>query len=177
MLGSLYAPKRLAFMLVAAKQIRERMPDFQLVVVGDGEQRELIRRAAAESGGWIRWLGVLTGRDKAMVLQRAQLILNPGMVGLSILDSLIAGVPMVTCDLDFHSPEIAYLHDGRTGLVLADDVTAYANGVVALLGDTGRLTRMHAACLEGAQEYTMANMVERFCDGVVRALAAGAMAE
>jgi glycosyltransferase involved in cell wall biosynthesis len=169
MLGSLHSAKRLGFMLEAAKKIRERIPDFELLIVGDGPLRDLARAAAGESG-WVHWLGALTGRDKARVLRRAQLIVNPGMVGLVVMDSLIAGTPLVTCKLDFHSPEIAYLDDGRNGVVTTDDVSAFADGVADLLGDPQRLARLAAACLVDAEEYTMARMVERFRDGILRSL-------
>jgi glycosyltransferase involved in cell wall biosynthesis len=170
MLGSLHSGKRLRFMLAAAQQIRARLPDFELLIVGDGPKRDLARAAVAASGGWIHWTGSLKGRDKACALRRAQLILNPGMVGLVIIDSLIAGKPLVTCDISRHSPEIAYLDDGRNGLVTADDTSAFATTVVDLLGDTERLASMQAACLTDAKEYTMARMVERFREGILQSL-------
>lgn len=136
----------LALQIAAAHRIRERVPDFQLVIVGDGPQRELVRRAAAEADGWVHWLGARAGRDKARVLAISQLMLNPGMVGLSILDALVAAGPMVTTTYPYHSPEIAYLESGRNGLITAGDVEAFAEGVVRLIEAPGQLACLQAGC-------------------------------
>lgn len=171
-LASLHADKRLDFLLEAARHIRERVPDFQLVIVGDGPQRALVREAAAASGGWMHWLGAKTGRDKAQVLAMSQLMLNPGMVGLSVLDSLVAAVPMVTTAYPHHSPEIAYLQSGRNGLMTEDDVAAFADGVASLLEQPVELERLRRGCRETAGNYTIERMAENFCDGILDCLSA-----
>lgn len=171
-LASLHADKRLDFLIEAAQRIRARVPDFQLVIVGDGPQRELVRRAADASGGWIHWLGAQTGRAKARVLSMSQLMLNPGMVGLSVLDSLVAGVPMVTTSYPHHSPEIAYLHHGQNGLMTDNDVNAFANGVVRLLEHPAELDGLRAGCRASAREYTIEKMADNFCNGILACLSA-----
>jgi glycosyltransferase involved in cell wall biosynthesis len=168
-LASLHADKRLDFLLDTARRIRARVPDFRLVLVGDGPQRDLVRRAA-EAEDWIHWLGARSGREKALVLSMSSLMLNPGMVGLSILDALVAGVPMVTTAYPHHSPEIAYLHSGLNGLVTEDDPEAFADGVVRLLGQPAELEAMRAACLESAGAYTIERMAENFCSGILACL-------
>lgn len=170
-LGSLHADKRLEFLIDAARRIREQVPDFQLVVVGDGPQRDLVCAAMEESGGWIHWLGARTGRDKARVLSMAQLMLNPGMVGLSVVDALVAGVPMVTTAYLHHSPEIAYLHSGQNGLMTENDVLPFVAGVVRLLEHPAELEVLRAGCLASAPDYTIEKMADRFCDGILSCLA------
>lgn len=171
-LASLHADKRLEFLIDAARCIRVQVPDFQLVIVGDGPQRDLVRAAVDEAGGWIRWLGARTGRDKARVLSMSQLMLNPGMVGLSILDSLVAGVPMVTTAYPHHSPEIVYLHSGQNGLMTDNDVESFVAGVVRLLGDPAELDTLRAGCRASAREYTIEKMADHFCKGILACLSA-----
>lgn len=170
MLGSLASEKRLPFMLAAAQLIRARVPDFELLIVGDGPQRAFAEAAQARNGAWIHWTGALGLRDKAMVLSRARLLLNPGMLGLVMLDSFMAGVPMVACDLPWHSPEAAYLEHDRNGVVTADDVATYADEVVTLLQDEARRLRLREACLADAKRYTLDAMVEHFAGGIQAAL-------
>jgi glycosyltransferase involved in cell wall biosynthesis len=146
------------------------VPGFQLVIVGDGPQRELVQKAVDESGGWIHWLGAQTGRDKARVLSMSQLMLNPGMVGLSILDSLVAGVPMVTTAYPHHSPEIVYLHSGQNGLMTENNVDSFAAGVVHLLNHPEELDKLRAGCRASAEEYTIEKMADHFCNGILACL-------
>ena len=172
-LASLHADKRLDFLFEAAQHIRGRVPDFQLVIVGDGPQRDRVRQAVDEAGGWIHWLGAQSGRNKARVLSLSTLMLNPGMVGLSILDSLVAGVPMVTTAYPYHSPEIVYLHSGQNGLVTDNDVESFVAGVVRLLEHPVELDALRAGCRMSAQEYTIEKMADHFSEGILACLSAG----
>ena len=118
--GSLYPDKRLDFMVAAADKIKAALPDFHLLVIGDGPSVSVIKEAAALRP-WLHWLGVRKGIEKAGYFRLAHVVLNPGLVGLHVLDSFCAGVPMVTTADARHSPEIAYLEDGNNGLVVQGD--------------------------------------------------------
>lgn len=172
MVASLHADKRISFLIEAARRIRAQVPDFQLVVVGDGPLADQVRVAEAASGGWFHWVGVRTGREKALLLTMARVMLNPGMVGLSILDSFVAGVPMVTTNIASHSPEIAYLESDVNGLVTADSINAFTAAAVSVLNDDALYQRLRKACLDSAGRYTLDHMTENFCDGIERCLAA-----
>jgi len=169
--GSLYPDKRIDFMIAAADRIRAAIPDFSFVVIGDGPSAEEVR-VAAKTRPWLHPVGVKKGRDKAAWFKLASVVLNPGLVGLHIVDSFCAGAPMVTTADARHSPEIAYLESGKNGLVVAGGVAEYADAVVDLLQDAPRFEAMRSATLESASRYTLDNMVENFCDGIERCLAA-----
>lgn len=167
--GSLYADKRLDFLFDAAVAIRARIPDFQLLIVGDGPKREQVKAWCA-AHPWAYWAGAKFGRDKAAHMAVAQIQLNPGLVGLGILDSFVCGVPMLTTDCGIHSPEIAYLQNGLNGLMTANDLQDYADACVRLLQDPVGLDRLRAGCAASAREYTVENMAQRFADGIARCL-------
>lgn len=168
--GSLYPDKRIGYMIEAADRIRAAMPDFMLVIIGDGPSAEEVKSATV-TRPWLHWVGVQMGREKAAYFKLASMILNPGLVGLHILDSFCAGVPMVTTADARHSPEIAYLEDNVNGLIVTGDTNKYAEAVIHLLQDNQTLHRLRAGALASAQRYTLANMVERFADGIERCLA------
>lgn len=170
-LGSLYAEKRIDFLLDAARAIRRELPGFELLVIGGGPQQGLIEEAAAREP-WIKALGIRKGADKALAASLADVMLNPGLVGLNILDSFAGGLPMLTTDCGLHSPEIAYLDSGRNGLMTANLLGDYVQASVGLLRDGERLRAMRAACLADAGRYTLAQMSTRFTQGVVSALSA-----
>ena len=98
----------------------------------------------------------------------------PGLVGLAVLDSFAYGVPMITTDVPFHSPEIDYLEDGKNGLIFrpADDPKLYAERVIALLGDDIGRDRLVEGGRAALDLYSIENMVERFAFGVLAALEA-----
>jgi glycosyltransferase involved in cell wall biosynthesis len=168
--GGLYSDKRLDFLLQAAHVIKAAVPDFELMVVGDGPDRQIIEQAAAEHS-WIKYVGAKTGPEVAPYLAAAKLLLMPGLVGLVLLDSFIAGCPLVTTEFAHHSPEIAYLQPGVNGVVTRDDVTAYAAGVIGCLQDHTQLESLREGCRTSAQRYSMSAMVENFAAGIERCLA------
>lgn len=175
-LGSLHADKRLDFLFDAARRTRADVPDFQLLLVGDGPLRDQVRHEVEASGGWMHWAGALKGVEKAKALAVAELMLNPGMVGLSILDSLVAGVPMVTTDYPYHSPEIGYLDSGVNGVMTAHDPQTYAAAVTDLLRHPARIEALRAGCLESAGNYTIEKMAGRFTQGILDCLVASPQA-
>ncbi len=167
--GSLYPDKRLDYMVAAADGIHAALPAFRLVVIGDGPSASEIR-AAAETRPWLKWVGVRKGQEKAAWFKLADVVINPGLVGLHILDSFCSGTPMITTAESRHSPEIAYLRDGENGLVVHGGAGRYAGAVVALFTDRARLDAIKQAALRDARHYTLDNMVERFADGIERCL-------
>lgn len=171
--GGLYPMKRIGFLIEAAKRIRDRIPDFELIVIGDGPDRRIVSEAAS-ANRWIHDLGSKNDRDKVPYWMISKLLLMPGGVGLVILDSFALGVPMVTTDTRLHGPEIDYLKDGRNGLLIGcgESVETYADGVVGLLQDESRLERLRQGALASAADHTIEKMARNFATGVLNALKA-----
>ena len=167
--GSLYPDKRLDYMVAAAEKIQAALPYFHLLIIGDGPSAAEIKDAAL-TRPWLHWLGVRKGVEKAAYFRLADVVLNPGLVGLHVLDAFCAGVPMVTTSDARHSPEIAYLKDGENGLVVQGDAGAYAEAIIGLLQNPSHYAQLQAGALAGAQRYTLQNMVERFAEGINRCL-------
>jgi len=163
--GSLYPDKRLDYMIAAADRIHAALPAFRLVVIGDGSSAGEIR-AAAETRPWLKWLGVRKGLEKAAWFRLADGVINPGAVGLHVLDSFCSGTPMLTTAEARHGPEIAYLKDGVNGLIVHGDAARYADAVIALFNDRARLELIKQAALRDARRYTLDNMVNQFADGI-----------
>lgn len=167
--GSLYSDKRLDFLMAAAERIQRQIPEFQLLIIGEGPERAKVQ-TWCESHQWTRWAGARFGRDKAHYLSLTEIMLNPGLVGLGILDSFVCGIPIVTTDCGIHSPEIAYLENGVNGIMTANDLNAYVNACVKLIQDEAWLDQLRKGCASSAEEYTVENMARHFADGIVDAL-------
>lgn len=168
--GSLYEDKRIGVLLRSADLLRQRLPDFHLLVVGDGPEAQAVRNAVV-SRPWMHVMGVCIGREKALYFRLAQLMLNPGLVGLHVVDAFVARTPIVTQASAPHSPEYDYLVDGENGRVVSDDSPAsYADAVERLFMAPGALDAMHTRCGIDAGRYTLENMVGNFADGIVACL-------
>jgi glycosyltransferase involved in cell wall biosynthesis len=168
--GALYEDKRIDLMVEVAERIHRQEPGFRLVVVGDGPDRPRLERLMAPHP-WAHWVGSKTGPEKAAWFRLADVILSPGLVGLHVLDSFAAGVPLFTTRSAKHGPEIDYLEHGVNGFVLdEDDPDRFAAEVVALLRDPIRLAGVVEAGRKAASRYTLANMAENFVAGIVECL-------
>lgn len=168
--GSLYADKRLDFLFAAAEAIRREVTDFHLLVVGEGAERDKVQAWCA-ANPWARWVGARFGRDKVAHILVAQVMLNPGALGLGVMDAFVCQAPMITTDCGNHGPEIAYLENGVNGLMTTDDLGAYVKASVRLLRDARALETLRVGCIASAQKYTVENMARRFADGAASAVA------
>ncbi len=169
-LGSLYKEKRLNFLLEAAIKIHDRIPTFHLLIAGAGPEQEQIE-AAALTYPWIHYLGPILDKEKALALTISDVILNPGLVGLGILDSFASGTPMFTTDCGLHSPEISYLHSGKNGVMTEDNIDIYTDTVSKFLLNHEQLLALKVGALSSAPHYTIDNMVNRIQDGILACLA------
>lgn len=170
--GSLYPLKRVPFLLEAAARIREHVPDFELIIVGDGPDFASIAADTTDSS-YVRLVGAHTGADMVQYAAPAKVWLNPGLVGLSILDAFALGLPFVTCDLPYHSPEVDYLDSMVNGVLVddSDSAEAFADAVIPILTEDDVRSSLSEGARSTASQITVEGMVQRFADGVVRALA------
>jgi len=170
--GSIYAEKRIDFLLEACVKIRGLLPDFEMIFIGDGPEQKKVQEAAKKHN-WIHYAGPKFGADKVSYFKMSKLLLMPGLVGLAVVDAFALETPLVTTNINYHSPEISYLKDGENGVVVqkTDDILFYAHTVVDLLTNTVQLEKLKKGCRMAKQEYTIENMASRFADGIIKALA------
>ena len=171
-LGALDESKRLGLLMAAGAALADRMPGFTLVVAGDGPMRSVIEQAAATSS-WLRYVGAAFGSDKAVLGTVSDVMLNPGRVGLTVVDSFAMGVPMVTTEWRGHAPEFDYIDPDVNGVVTRDSLTQYVATVESLLQSPDRLKGLRAACIASCETYRIEAMAARFVSGVTGALGAG----
>jgi glycosyltransferase involved in cell wall biosynthesis len=85
-----------------------------LVLVGPDE--EGLASTLAKKNPRILITGPLYGTDVLDLLSACDVYCMPGAIGLSVVDAMYCGLPVVTERLD-HGPEIMYLRDGVNGLL------------------------------------------------------------
>jgi glycosyltransferase involved in cell wall biosynthesis len=164
-LGGFHEAKRIPFLLEAAAHIVRRMPDFRLLVVGDGACRSLVEASAARGDGVV-YLGAAHDERRALFGAASRLMLVPGTVGLCAVDSFALRTPVVTTDWPWRSVEFEYLEHGRNALVIPGGPEQYAQAVVDTLSSPQLVARLRRGCASDAGRYTVEGMSARFTEGV-----------
>ncbi|WP_336685719.1 glycosyltransferase family 4 protein [Stenotrophomonas maltophilia] len=169
-LGSLYSEKRIPFLIASALKIKDRVPNFSLVIAGAGPEEHLAR-LSAKNYPWIHFIGPVRDRQKSTALAAARVILNPGLVGLGILDSFVSGTPMLTTDCGLHSPEIAYLEHGVNGLMTADDMDEFVLAACEVISDDRMYESISLNAKKLSTDLTITAMAENFSTALHSCLA------
>ncbi|MDP4299067.1 glycosyltransferase family 4 protein [Leptothrix discophora] len=167
--GSLYPDKRLDLLTSISDKIRKKIPSFHLIVIGDGPSMPEMR-IAAQTRPWIHILGVQKNKRKALYFNMADIMINPGLVGLHIVDAFCAGIVMVTTTNAKHSPEVAYLVHNKNGLILDDNDEIIAARIISLIENKEELRTIQRNSLSESHLYTQEGMVKNFATGIINAL-------
>ena len=128
--GRLTAIKRPDRLIEAMSLVLERRPDAVLAVVGEGYLLEETRRRSEPLGSSVRFIGWQP--DIANLYVAADCVVltsdNEGMP-VTLIEAAMAGVPGLTTDVG-SAPEVVL--DGVTGLVVASNAAAVADGLLRL---------------------------------------------
>ncbi len=144
------------------RDVRARLPDLLLDIVGR-KPSPVVRALVAASPGTELYADV---PDVLPFLHRATIAVNPAIIGsgvnIKLVDYLLAGLPVVTTGLATRG--LALRAD--VDLVVADSPAAFADGLVALLGDPARAERLAASGQARIQEMLDPRRnLERLADG------------
>lgn len=163
--GSLYPDKKLDLLIESAVIVHARHPDFRLVIIGDGSSSKVISEAV-KTQDWIKWVGVKKGMEKAAYFRLARFVLNPGSVGLHVLDAFSLGLPLLSTKNAKHGPEIVYLKNGVNGFLTESNSQAFANAICSLIEDDELYCRVSASANESGKAYSVSHMAENFVTGI-----------
>lgn len=162
--GRLAQVKGVDLLLRAISRALGRHP-FQLVIVGDGEERSGLERLAEELGvaSHVKFLG-WQKNPYAFMGQAAILVVPSLSEGLSyvVLEGLACGCPIVASDVPSRSLREA-LCDGKAGLLVPPgDAEALANALVRLLEDRALREQLAHEAQLLASRYSLENSVRAY---------------
>jgi L-malate glycosyltransferase len=151
-------------LLDAFSDVRRRVPRAQLVLVGDGPERDrLIERAAdADLAGSVTLAGFRS--DVRALLPAADLYANSSIsegISITILEAMAAGVPIVATGVG-GTPEV--LADGVAGvLVPSRNRVSLASAIASLAIDAERRARLATAARRRLEtSFTIERMVREY---------------
>jgi len=142
--GSLYRYEGMSWLVQAAARLRQRGLPVQLVIVGDGEDTENVRRTIEQTGGagWVRLVGRVPHEQvrryyslmDVMAYPRCRTRLTELTTPLKPLEAMAQGKPVLASDVG----GIRELFDGQPNCVLfrAEDVEDFCEQAERLLRDS-----------------------------------------
>jgi glycosyltransferase involved in cell wall biosynthesis len=137
--GHLVARKRHADVLRALWLLRDRAPDLRYVVVGDGPEREPLRRLAGELGvaDRVELTGQLPHGEALARARRCDIFVMPSVdeaFGVAYVEAMAAGVPAIGTRGEPGPEEIGRVGPGLR-LVPPGDVEALAAEIEGMVAD------------------------------------------
>lgn len=169
--GRLVPVKDFSRLIRIFHRVHEHSPDAQLVIVGDGYERELLESLITdlEAGSYIRLAG-RTSDQELIDLYRAAWFVTSASVregwGMTLTEAAACGTPAVASRIAGHADAVI---DGQSGL-LGDDDAELAGHMIRLIDDRRLRERLQAGALDRASELTWGNTAI----GTLAALAADA---
>ena len=146
--------KRLAVLLRAMPLIAARVPEAQLLIVGDGPERDALRALARalDPDGRVVFAGAIP--DAARVLPVSDLYVTAARregLPLAVLEAMACGLPVLATRVPGHVDAVA---DGRTGTLVAPEAPGpLAEAAVALLRDPAGRSAMGRAGRERVERH------------------------
>jgi glycosyltransferase involved in cell wall biosynthesis len=128
----LVAHRRLDMLLRAAGRLRQLGEPVNIVLVGDGPERGRLIQLAAELGVRVAFEGACYDESRiSEILAASNVVVAPGMVGLSAMHALAYGVPVVSQDNpETQMPEFEAIVPGVTGSLFKEgDLDALVDAI------------------------------------------------
>ncbi|HEU0217104.1 MAG TPA: glycosyltransferase family 4 protein [Stellaceae bacterium] len=168
-IGRLVPIKRVDQLIEAVRQINanklSRRP-VEAVIIGDGMCMDDLKAQAKDVPG-IHFLGHKPPNDEvARCLKVSAASVVAGMVGLVANHALAHGCPVITRELDTHSPELEYIEHDCNGLIIPGDMDQFAGTLARLADDDAWQARLAQGALETRDGLRMDDMAARFDEAV-----------
>lgn len=161
--GRLAEIKHIDFLIDVFERINSFEPEARFFICGTGEEEHALKAMAKRKkcGGCITFTGRLDSSDLASYLKRSDVFLfasESEAMSLVVLESLAAGVPVVSTDVGDISKVIVL---GSTGQIIPGrELDKFVDATLGLIRSRGS-RQIEQACRNTAAEFTPGKMAER----------------
>lgn len=133
-IGRLSLVKKITQLLEAAALLKSQGRPCNIVIVGDGPDKEVLIHTVAALGleNEVHFCGAIYDfKESAPIVYNADACVSPGHVGLTAIHSLELGTPVIThYDMTAHAPEVEAITPGETGQLFdRDNVESLAKAI------------------------------------------------
>jgi len=153
--GRLVPVKQFARLLDAAARLRERRPDLQLVIAGEGYEREALeaRRRELDAESWIHLPGRVSDEELVDLYRRAWVATSASVRegwNMSLTEAAACGTPAVATNIAGHADSV---RPGQTGFLVQNDAEL-VDALDRVIADADLRRRLSNGALEFAGQLT-----------------------
>lgn len=161
--GRLASEKNWGVLLSAVALVLKDVPQFRLVLIGDGQDRKNLEDLTKELGirKRVTFLGALAFSEIPAYMKAANLFGFASITetqGLVTLEAMAAGLPVVAVDA---SGTRDILKNGQQGYLVENNADALAAGIKELLSNPERMQEFAEAALKKAQSFNVELLTEK----------------
>jgi glycosyltransferase involved in cell wall biosynthesis len=156
-----YRRKRIDLLLEAARHLEQRIPGFQLRIVGDGPEAGRLRELAPRSA---KLLGTISRRDLALEYKRCDVFCLPSVqegFGIVLLEAMAAGRAIVAVSASA-VPEVA----PHALLASPDDAVSLAQALQVTWSDAALRHSIALAGIKHVQRYDAPIVAAQFLEAL-----------
>jgi glycosyltransferase involved in cell wall biosynthesis len=142
--GRLVTTKGVRLLFEAARMLREKRQAFELLIIGDGPERDSLERFVYETqlGSQVRFAGRLDGAQLNAALAQSSVVVVPSLggevFGLVVAENMLRALPVVASDLGAFSEVL-----GGAGITFrTGDAASLAAALSQLLNDPSLATQL-----------------------------------
>ena len=158
--GRLKRAKRPDHAIKAFKLVKEKVPEAEMWMIGDGYFRPQLERMRIEG---VRFFGSLPNPERREILKRAWVMVNPSVregFGLNIIEANALGVPCAAYDVPGLRDSI---RDGETGILArGGDVVALSQAILKILTDGSFRGELSHSALEYSRGFNWDRTADEF---------------
>ncbi|MFT7381881.1 MAG: glycosyltransferase involved in cell wall biosynthesis [Roseivirga sp.] len=174
--GRLTSAKKVAQLLKALSSLsKDQQSAISLKIIGDGPEKSTLEEQVSNYGlnSVVSFLGEVYGDDLEKHFLEADIFVHPGTIGLSVVQALSYGLPVITHNnFETQKPEAESLTHGYNSLLFEED------NVEGLLEKINQMKNMkpeemadfQERCFESVARYTPEYVFEKFASSVINIL-------
>lgn len=149
--GRLMPSKGFDQIIRIANDLKEQVPNLQLVIAGEGYQKPLLEAQITQldASGWIRLAGRVSDDELRTLYRRAWVVTSASLAegwGMTLTEAAACGTPSVATDIAGHRDSIDVGHSGLLGM----DLRQLREQIGAVLTDEDLRARLSAGALAHA---------------------------
>ncbi|MFW9810351.1 MAG: glycosyltransferase family 4 protein [Candidatus Thorarchaeota archaeon] len=135
--------------------LKSKLPDLKMMMTGEGSLKDWLFSEFDERGvsSMVEYLGVVETEKVPVLINKSRVFIYPSRqepFGLSIVEAMACGVPVLTTDVFGPREIVKHNYDGIA--VPPDDVTALADAVELLMKDSELRRRIASNALKSVKE-------------------------
>lgn len=165
LIGRLHALRNTEFAIKAILKINESRENVRLLIIGDGPEYERLLGKYGNKTEIIFVGAIEREKELASYFKNIDFFVNPGLVGLNLVHTMIYQKASIVLEKSIHSPEIGYLIHNENGLISQDNFDSFVYEIEKLINNVSEQLRLGKNAYDYAMEHlTIDNMADKFLE-------------